>query len=86
MSSVALGDHFTRHGGVLGEDGLTNRKILESFALEVVLCRLIKNAAWHTWNPKSVLAHVAEPAILFIYFFKRYSFIIVLIYRAWPFL
>ena len=45
MSSVAPGDHFTRHGGVLGEDGLTNRKILESFALEVVLCRLIKNAA-----------------------------------------
>ena len=84
MSSVAPGDHFTRHGGVLGEDGLTNRKILEPFALEVVLCRLIKNAAWHTWNPKSVPAHVAQPTIWFIYFLKRYRVIIVLIYRAWP--
>lgn len=45
MSLVALGDHFTRHGGVLEEDGLTNRKILESFALKVVLCRWVKNAA-----------------------------------------
>jgi len=84
MSSVAPGDHFTRHGGVLGEDGLTNRKILESFALEVVLCRLIKNAARFLRNPKSVLAHVAEPTIRLIYFLKRNSVIMVLIYRAWP--